>query len=471
MLMIITFTLNSIFNLVIGLMVAKFLGPADFGRYALAQSIGIVFNTVFIDWLRHSVTRFYKGDDENSVSVRATLELTLGISCILICLISGIGILAGVDFGLGLSLALMAPLIGITNGLFDFTTAMLRAEFRNRPYGQAIIIKNLLSITLIIGAAYFYQNPATALAGLCLSILTSLASIWKYIRHPVPSVTQASFKHLKTFAAYALPIMFANVLIQAIPLFNRTLISQKIGFDATGQYSLAYDFGTRIMAGVGSALDILLLQLAIKADHDFGREAAKQRLSQNLTIILAVMLPLCVGLWLVLPSFAQVFVPQAFRAEFMAIFEALLPGFFAYAMLFFALHQVFFLSEKTWPLVVAAGLALVINITGVSLLRNYNPVAIAHMQSLGMIAALVAGCCFAFKMLPVKLNLKDIAATLLAVALMTGITYSARGWAQGLATLLMTASLGGAVYVLVMIVTDTAGLRTKIMSLKRQAKG
>ena len=470
MLMIITFILNSIFNLIIGLMVAKFLGPADFGRYALAQSIGIVFNTVFIDWLRHSVTRFYKGGNENSVSIRATLELTLGVSCILICIISGIGVLAGVDFGLGLYLALMAPLIGVTNGLFDFTTAMLRAEFRNKPYGQAIIIKNILSIVLIIGAAYFYQNAAIALAGLCLSILISLASIWKYIRHPVPSITKASFKHLKTFTYYALPIMFANVLIQAIPLFNRTLISQKIGFDATGQYSLAYDFGTRIMAGIGSAIDILLLQLAIKADHDFGRDAAKQQLSRNLGLVFAVMLPLCVGLWLVLPSFAAVFVPQAFRTEFIEIFEALLPGFFAYAMLFFALHQVFFLSEKTWPLVVAAGLALAVNILGVLLLRSYDPVVISHVQSLGMVTALLAGCCFAFKILPVRLNFQDMAATVLAAVLMTGSIYFTRGLVQGFTTLLIATGLGGIIYIVVLFVLNTAGLRTKVKSLKISAK-
>ncbi len=463
--MIITFILNSVFNLVIGLMVAKFLGPAEFGRYALAQSIGIVFNTVFIDWLRHSVTRFYKGDDEKSASVRATLELTLGMSCILICLVSGIGILAGVDFNLGLSLALIAPLIGITNGLFDFTTAMLRAEFRNKPYGQAIIVKNMLSVVLIIGGAYFYQSSVMALAGLCLSILVSIASIWKYIRYPVPSITQASFKYLRMFAYYALPIMFANVLIQAIPLFNRTLISQKIGFDATGQYSLAYDLGTRIMAGIGSAIDILLLQLAIKADHDFGQKAAKEQVSRNLGLVIAVMLPLCLGLWLVLPSFAAVFVPHSFRGDFLILFEALLPGFFAYALLFFGLHQVFFLSKKTWPLVVASGLALSMNIMCIIVFNPQTLVLIAQIQSFAMGMAFLAGCIFIFNMFPVTPSLKDTGAVCLASSLMAGSTIFMRSWTPGVATLMLTAAVGGFIYMLVLYALDMAGLRTRINSL------
>ena len=467
MLMIVTFTVNSIFNLIIGLIVAKFLGPAEFGRYALAQSIGIVFNTVFIDWLRHSVTRFYKSHDENALAIQATLELTLGVSCISICIIAAAGILAGIDFGLGLSLALIAPLIGITNGLFDFTTAMLRAEFRNKPYGQAIIIKNMMSVILIIGGAYFYQNSVAALGGLCLSILVSLTSIWKHARHPIPSVTQASFKHLKVFLAYAMPIMVANMLIQAIPLFNRTLISQRIGFDATGQYSLAYDLGTRIMAGIGSAIDILLLQLAIKADHEFGKEGAKEQLSRNLGLVLAIMLPLCLGLWLTLPSFAAVFVPHSFRDDFIVLFEALLPGFFAYAMLFFGLHQIFFLAKKTWPLVVAGSLALTINIVCIFGLNLQTLVLIAQVQSFAMLVAFLAGCVFVFKMFPVIPSIKDTGAVILASILMVGSTIVTRNWTPGIITFMCTAAIGCFIYTLILFTLNTAGLRTRIMGLRK----
>ncbi len=464
MLMIITFALNAIFNLIIGLLVAKFLGPADFGRYALAQSIGIVFNTVFIDWLRHSATRFYKESNENAYEVRATLEITLGICCIVICLVASAGILAGVDLGLSLSLALLAPLIGITNGLFDFTTAMLRAEFRMKPYGQAIIVKNILSIILIVSGAALFQSAALALAGLCVSILTSLASIWKYIYHP--NIKQkASFKHVKTFAIYALPIMFANVLVQAIPLFNRTFLSQTLGFDATGQYSLAYDFGTRIMAGLGSAVDILLLQLAIRVDHDFGRKSAKKRLSSNLGLVFAIMLPLCVGLWLVLPSFAFVLVPQAFQVQFVALFQALLPGFFAYAMLFFGFHQVLFVARRTWPLSVAGSIALGLNVTIVLFTQSTDPVMISWMQSLSMSIALCIGCVFIYKLFPVAPSLRDTGAVLLATATMIVSTLWMRSWQPSLITLITTSGLGVCVYIAVLFSFNMADCRSKLKIL------
>ena len=222
-----------------------------------------------------------------------------------------------------------------------------------------------------------------------------------------------------------------------------------------------------LFRSIGSAIDILLLQLAIKADHDFGRDAAKQQLSKNLTIILAVMLPLCVGLWLVLPSFAEVLVPQAFKVEFITLFEALLPGFFAYGMLFFALHQVFFLKQKTWPLGVAAGLALLINIVGILYIHTQNPVIIAHIQSFGMGIALITGCYFSFKILPIRLNFRDISVTLIAVITMAGVTYFTRILPHGLVTLCTAAGIGGAVYIFILFIFDTVGIRTKIMSLRK----
>ena len=37
----ITFALNTLFNFAIGLMVAKFLGPEEYGRFALALAVAI----------------------------------------------------------------------------------------------------------------------------------------------------------------------------------------------------------------------------------------------------------------------------------------------------------------------------------------------------------------------------------------------------------------------------------------------
>ncbi len=57
--MMIAFVCNIMFNFVIGLSVAKFLGPEEFGRFALALATAMAVQTAFFDWLRLGATRFY----------------------------------------------------------------------------------------------------------------------------------------------------------------------------------------------------------------------------------------------------------------------------------------------------------------------------------------------------------------------------------------------------------------------------
>ena len=49
---------NILFNFAIGLLVAKFLGPEEYGRFALAYATAIFVQTGFFDWIRLGATRF-----------------------------------------------------------------------------------------------------------------------------------------------------------------------------------------------------------------------------------------------------------------------------------------------------------------------------------------------------------------------------------------------------------------------------
>ena len=460
MLMIATFTLNAGFNLIIGLLTAKFLGPADFGRYALAQSIGIFLNTLFIDWLRHTATRFYSDHGPSSARVRATLDLTLALSCLAIAMASAIAILFGFTFGLSLGLAAIAPMVGIVNGVFDVQTALLRARFRDRPYAAAILAKNIFSLILVVGGAAIFHDPVITLAGLCISILAAMMSVSRALVDREAKPALATPAQAGIFIRYALPIVAGSVLWQLMPLFNRTLLADRIGFDASGQYSLAYDLSIRIVAAIGSALDILLLQLAIRADHLKGREAARAQLSLNTVIVFAVMAPVCVGLWLVLPSFEALFVPQAFHGSFSNILTALLPGLFAFSILSFCVFQTFFVARRTWPVTVSSLVATLINIVGVRLIGTTDPVIIGAIQAGGFIASLALGIALSYLIFPVNVRAKDIATVTVATGLVILAVYPLRSLAPGLGTMVLCAATGIIVYGAALLIGNVAGLRT-----------
>ena len=143
------FTLNSVLNFVISLLVAKYLGPAEYGRFVLALSASVVIQLLAFDWLRLAATRFYsKSERLEHTNVRATLDaafgwLALGASLLAICVYA-----AGLDMPLSPELAALAIGASISNGLFDFACALLRARFLDRPYGALIVAKNLLAFAL-----------------------------------------------------------------------------------------------------------------------------------------------------------------------------------------------------------------------------------------------------------------------------------------------------------------------------------
>ena len=63
------FLVNAGLNFALGLLVARFLGPEEFGRYAVAMAVAVVINTAFFEWLRLSTTRFYSEERQASERV------------------------------------------------------------------------------------------------------------------------------------------------------------------------------------------------------------------------------------------------------------------------------------------------------------------------------------------------------------------------------------------------------------------
>ena len=69
------FASNALFNFLVGLLVAKFLGPEEFGRFAIASATAIIVNTGALDWIRLSAVRFYSARTRaDHPEVRATLD-------------------------------------------------------------------------------------------------------------------------------------------------------------------------------------------------------------------------------------------------------------------------------------------------------------------------------------------------------------------------------------------------------------
>ncbi|MFV0280461.1 MAG: lipopolysaccharide biosynthesis protein [Rhodoblastus sp.] len=466
---LLAFVVNALFNFTIGLIVAKFLGPEEYGRFALALALGLVIQTAVFDWIRLSAIRFYsQRTRQDAPQVRATLDTAFAILAVALTLVASVVLLWNVDLGLSHTLIGLALATAVINGLYDYSTGLVRARFDDRQYGRLVLIKNAFSLTLTVGAAFIFQSAKMALLGAIISIAGSIFTARRALTDTGSEPRRASFDLGCAYLAYAVPIITANLLYLLIPFVNRSLVAKYYGFAETGQFSLAFDFGLRALQAIGSALDVLLFQIAVAAHETHGLERAKTQVARNISIVLAILAPACIGLVLTLPSIEALVVPMQYRGPFGQYLTLMLPGLFALTMISFAINPIFQIQKKTLPLIGAALIGCASTPLLLLLLpRGTDASSLAIAQSGAYMAALIALVCFTLPGRPRWPSLRDIGAIALATAAMTAALWPMRSWTPGIPTLVTQIFVGAGVFGALALALDIGALRAPIFAKAR----
>ena len=455
------FLANTAANFVIGLLVAKFLGPEEYGRFALAFAIAVVVQTALFDWLRLSAQRFYSERvRDNEPVVRATLDVSFAVLTVLLAISTALFALFGPTLDFEGLLIILALVTAVANGLFDYSTALVRARFNDRLYGRLVLVKNLLALVLTGGGAFLFHSAGVAMAGSIASLLGTVVSARASLKDPAAGPGAARRDTARTLASYSVPITAAHLLYQSIPLAARSIVASVYGFAETGQFSLAYDIGIRAVQALGSALDALLFQIAVATHEEHGADRAKEQIARNMSVVIAFLLPACVGIWMVLPSIEQLIVPGQFRGPFGHYLKLLLPGLFAMALILFGINPVFQIEKKTAPLIGAALAAIVCGLVFVLVLPwGTDASNLALAQCGAYLAALGATIFFAARTRPIWPCLRDLAASVAATLGMAAALWPLRDMASGFCTLLLQVALGAGIYGVLTLLLDIAGLR------------
>ncbi len=459
---VLTFLINTIFNLIVGLIVAKFLGPAEYGKFALSIAVMTFGQTLAFEWIRLSAVRFYSERTRSEApGIRATLDSAFVRAMLLYAPAALAFAFLGPEFSLPRDLFALACVASIANGLFDYQTALVRARFDDRLYLRVILTKNMLAMVATTGAAW---ATGSAKAALIAGMATLLGSVFLWRARLADSgvgLKQSDPQLARHYAGYAAPIVAAVLLYQLIPLANRDLAARFFGFAETGRFALSYDLGQRAVMAIGSALDVLLFQIAVRAHDIHGAETARDQIARNIAVVFAVLAPACVGIWIVLPSIEALIVPEAFRGPFAHFLSLMLPGLFCFGLAQFSINAIFQIAHKTLPLIAAALAACVADPLFVLVLpRGSDASSLAVAQSLAFGVGLVTLIVFASFNAAKWPRPRDLALTLVGCAGMAALAGPMRSLRPGVVLMLTQMFFAGAFYVLIVAAFDVAGLRT-----------
>ena len=175
---------------------------------------------------------------------------------------------------------------------------------------------------------------------------------------------------------------------------------------------------------------------------------------------LAILLPAVAGYFAMGPTFEALVVPSAYRGEFTHISLALAPGLLCYGALSVAVNPVFQLVGKTWPVTVAAVIALATDLCLLAFTNaNASVNSLARAYSLSLIVAAVVSTAVAFRRPQMRPNLRDLAIVVAAVVAMVAAVRPFNALSSHVVGALAAIAVGGAIYSATLLAFDVAGLR------------
>jgi O-antigen/teichoic acid export membrane protein len=464
--LIIAFVLNAVLNFILGLLIAALLGPEEYGRYAIAFALANVINIVAFDWLRLAVLRFYSQKTRTETpAIRSTLGVFQSLM-MAAAMALGAGFMAsggGAEIG---SFTLMAAILAaLAAGAFEYHAALARARFLGKTYGLLVIIKNSAAFILMGGAAWWFRDGAFVLIASALSVILGVLAVWNILKDEGTGRHLSQTDMAKTFATYAIPLVIANVAYQLIPLINRLVLAKEYNLMEAGYFSLAIDMGLRLFATLGSALDILLFQLAVLSDEMHGQEEAQGQVNRNAALTGMIMFPFAAGFYLILPAFEAALIPPAYQSAFQEHMLLLIPALTAFSMIQFALNPAFQIGKRTKPAVIAAMIALGSNIVLLFTIPESYAALRGSMALLG--SYLIAMCIAGF--MASRLNgfmwpWRDFALSALGSAMMIIILWPLRDLESPVLSLMFCASGGILIYGFYAYFFNIAGIKPLLLS-------
>lgn len=377
-----------VINLLAMALYTRLLSPDDYGRYALViAGVGLA-NLILFQWLRLGILRFLPAYDKRQKVFLSTIVAGY------ICLVAISGISGAIILVFVLNSVLRVFVIhGIIllwlQAFFEINLELARIQLAPGRYGLLYTVKAIVALAIGGLLAFWGFGAHGLLLGLMTGMLISIfiqTGSWIKIRFQFVDI--GIFREL---LVYGLPLSATLVLGFVVSTSDRFLLGWFLGADTTGIYAAGYDITKQTLGVLMMIVNLAAYPLAIRVLEQNGKEAAKQQLSHNITLLLMIALPCTVGFVLLAPNIISIFLGQAFRNTALMLIPwvavgSLLAGIKAY---YFDLS--FQLGRHTlgqiWITLVAAIINVILNLWWIPLFgiigAAYSTVA-AYVISLGL---------------------------------------------------------------------------------------
>lgn len=289
----------------------RLLSPDEYGRYALVITGVGFFNVVFFQWLRLSLLRFLPAHLEDPKPLLSSVFA----SFIMLALLTG---------GLGILLALLWPdptwrgliLLAVpllwAQAWFELNLELARSILQPWRYGLMSGLKAVSALLLgglLVLSGFGLYGP---LLGLLVGML--LVGFLEMRRNWTGLALVLERKLLRELLRYGLPLTATFALGFVVSASDRFLIAHFLGEGPAGMYAASYDLAQQSLALLMEVLNLSAFPLILQTLERKGTHAAKLKIRDSTTLLLAITVPAAATFAFFSPAIAMVY-GHSFRRE------------------------------------------------------------------------------------------------------------------------------------------------------------
>lgn len=436
-------------------LLTRLLDPTNYGLYGISLLVMTFGSTMVFDWLGVSFLRFYEARRDDPVVITTFIQLFL-------MLVAGSALVAVLAWACGLFDGRQAVMIAA--GLlmmwafswFELAGRLEIANFRPRRYMTMNFGRGAFVVVGAGVAAWLTHSPVwtalgTAIGTACGALLGGFQRWHVGPRHFDRRLARAVL-------AFGLPMAASMALASMVNSGTRTLLEVLDLPQALGLYTAAFMLVQNTINIAAGGVSSAGYQLAVRAVESGDPDAAHRQLTENGTLLLAMLAPCALGMALTAHSIATTMV----GAKFVGAVTVLTPWMAASALLSCMrahhLDHAFQLGRRPSLQVTVTAVAAVVGIAlSVVLIPRMGPVGAAIATTVAMGVSCVHAVFAGRKAFALPLPLGPWTRVALACLAMAGVVICIPE--AGLLSFALRVAAGAFSYAAAALALDVLGLR------------
>lgn len=414
--------LPGVLGFVTAMLLTWFLPPQALGLYGVGMAAVVMANNAAFEWLGACVLRWYgthQADPAFMPTVLALFACMALAAALLVLAASLLGLIGG--HGRLVCILLFGA---VAYGWFEFAARLQICRSRPMQYLSMMLLRNGL---ILAGGAAVARLTGSAEATLLSGFAAMAVAGCLFLPAPRPRRwNRLGFDPglARDFVAYGAPVGLTMILSGLATTATPIMVGALAGYEAVGAFTVGLTIVQSTLGVISGGVSSAGYPAAVRAVESGDAPAAKAVLADNYTVLLALLLPAGVGLAMVSPGIADVFVAPRYHDALARTMPWLAVGAVLSGLRATHVEYAFHLGKRTRYLILVVGGAAAVNLcAGAALIPVWPETGAAVAVCCASAIALAQAAFLAGRAYPMPLPLKETCGVCLATAAMASAVW------------------------------------------------